>query len=335
MSKIHNKRENNKMIITNSIKNNNSVYVTTPLRGLADKSLATVNVIKSLLMINKESDIFRKVNNNLIAVIGDNDKIPSFFHPIVFEDKVYIDCRAFISKEGNIRNQYEWSLLVRRGCLDYQWIIDSGLFIGVENFVIDSFSTWFSVGLQRNTNASLLTATNYKIISAIYYLGLFNTDTFSSDEEIINYLLKYLPRIIRIPAQVILDIISVKEELIIDLFTTKQVNLFLTDKTTKINQLAEAITELTNEPFKIDTGIIYNSLCRGAFMAANAAEITSIALEHPATFIAMLTCVINKGLQGNTGLGRAALSTIRFHDKAVFDKFIILHSGITKNDYSN
>ena len=211
----------------------------------------------------------------------------------------------------------KYVLLVRRALLDLAWVTDKDSFLGQLNFTIDTFSSWFSYGLQRHTNATLLTATNYRIIAAIYYLGLFSDGDIYKSSDVTDYILKKIPRIIAIPAQTVNDLITINEEVVVALFRNGR---DLSEN--RLTQLSEILTILTNEVFTIDAGIIYNSLCRGAFIAANAIEIASIAIEHPPTLLAMMSCVTQKGLQNNTGLGRAVAGIMRKHDIADFNRFI-------------
>jgi hypothetical protein len=201
------------------------------------------------------------------------------------------------------------------------WAKDREYYYGFEAFIVDAFSTWFSYGLQRNTNAALLTATNYRIIAAIYYLGLFSNETYSRNDDVIAVILKRIPRIINIPAQFINDLIAVNEEVVVNLFKNGSSFHNYTIEN-RLRTLATALTILTNDSYVVDPGIIYNSTCRGAFISSNSVEISSIALEHPPTFVSMMYCVTQKGLQANTTLGRAITGIARKYDKAAFDRFI-------------
>ena len=293
-----------------------TAYATNVTHGLLQKSIMIADIIEALLLVDKDNEVFKFVRDKVVVLVGDVEKIPNFLHPIIHKGKAFIDARAYVTKEGNIRNYYEYSLLVKRALIDLAWVEDKEIFFGQENLIIDAFSSWFSFGLQRNTNANLITATNYRIIAAIYYLGIFSNEHILKDDDVITLILKKLPRIIRIPAQFIDDLIALNETAIIALYKCGNGGL------SKIHILADTLTVLTDESFKIDTGIIYNSLCRGAFIAANAIEISSIAIEHPPTFVAMMYCVTQKGLQQHTNLGRVVAGLVRKYDMEHFDRFI-------------
>ena len=296
-----------------------TAYSANVTKGLLAKTLVIANSLTALLVINKDNDNFKfiGIDNRIVILVGELEHIPTFLHPIIHNKKAFIDARGYFNKDGGIRNYYEYVLLVRRALLDLAWVTDKDSFLGQLNFTIDTFSSWFSYGLQRHTNATLLTATNYRIIAAIYYLGLFSDGDIYKSSDVTDYILKKIPRIIAIPAQTVNDLITINEEVVVALFRNGR---DLSEN--RLTQLSEILTILTNEVFTIDAGIIYNSLCRGAFIAANAIEIASIAIEHPPTLLAMMSCVTQKGLQNNTGLGRAVAGIMRKHDIADFNRFI-------------
>lgn len=313
------------MTNSDNAQNPQTAYSANITKGLLNKTQTIAKEIESLLIINKDSDAFKIIDNKVIAIVGDLEHVAAFLHPIIDKNKAYIDIRGFITKDGGIRNYYEYVLLVRRALLDLAWVNDKEIFSSQSNFVIDTFSSWFSYGLQRNTNASLLTATNYRIIAAIYYLGLFSEKHIFKDEDVILYILKKLPRMISIPAQLIDDLITLNESAVISLFNNGSIQT-----ENRILQLSNILTVLTNEAFTIDPGIIYNSLCRGAFIASNSIEIASIAIEHPPTLIAMISCVTQKGLQNKTALGKAVLGIMRKHDMDSYNKFIMNVAGMSE-----
>lgn len=293
-------------------------YNTNVLKGQLQKVQNITNQIESLLLVSSDDYLFKKIGAHIIGVVGSTDHIPIFYHPIIYKNKAYIDIRAYISRDGGIRSLYEYGLLVRRAHLDLAWAENKELFYSQEAFIIDVFSSWFSFGLQKNhADVSLLTATNYRVAAAIYYLGLFSNEHIHKDDDIVTELLKRIPRITRIPLQTINELIESNASSIISLYR----NGIAADPINRISQLCEILTLLTNEDLTITPGIIYNSLCRGAFIAGNAVEITSVAIEHPPTFIAMVS-VVFQGSQNNTTLGRALLGVGRRYNTN-FDKFII------------
>jgi len=306
-----------------------TAYSANVISGLNNKMTGIAKDIESLLTIDKERYEFKIINDNVIAIVGDvGETIPSFFHPIIHNGKAYIDLRAIVNKEGKIRLYNEYVLMVRRAMLDLLWLTDKEVFFAQEAFVADTFSTWVSSGISRKLDNNLLITTNFRIISAIYYMGLFSNEAYAHDEDIIIMLLKRLPRIINIPAQNIHDLINVNEELIIELFRNGSVHNCKMQKN-KIFLFAHALTELNNNAYDIDPSIVYNSTVRGAFIAANATEISSIGLEHPPTFIAMMSCAIQKSMQNTTALGKSMMGLLKKHDVEGFTKFISMYADVS------
>lgn len=304
-----------------------SAYLTSVLLGQYDKVCHIAKELDALYLINKDSGLFKVISDNanvkVIALIGDIERIELFFHPIVHNKVAYIDCRPFMNKEGTIKNTFEYMLLSKRAQLDLVYAYHKEVFSTIQSFVIDAFSSWFSWGVQRNLNIDLRTANYYKMAAAVYYLGLMNTNHHLSEEEIRVYLINTLKRSLTLP-------VSFIEEIIVPDDSTRLLWLFKRDQDrmveTKLNDLIEILNSFTNEEVLINKAIIYNALCRGAFIAANSAEIASVSLEHPSTFVNMLASVTGKGLQGNTNLGKIVLGVSRHHDMHAFTKFLTAHN---------
>lgn len=299
-----------------------SSYLTSVLVGQYDKISHIAKELESLYLINKDSGLFKLIGDKVIALVGDIERIDLFFHPIIHNKVAYIDCRPFMNKEGTIKNTFEYMLLSKRAQLDLVYAYHKEVFSTIQNFVIDAFSSWFSWGLQRSLNIDLRTANYYKVAAAVYYLGLMNTNTHLTDEEIRVFLINTLKRSINLPASFI-------EEIIVPDDSTRLIWLFKSydhSFESRLYDLIEILNSFTNEEVSINKAIIYNALCRGAFIAANSAEITSIGIEHPSTFINMLASVTGKGLQSNTNLGKIVLGVSRHHDMHAFTKFLTAHN---------
>ncbi len=297
--------------------NPNSPYQTSPLIGLEAKTNQSAEEIYSLYHINANNDDITRLNN-IFILKSENNHIHSFLHPVIYKGMVFIDARAYYNRQGNLRNYGEYNILINRAKLVYAWYKNNELFNNQENFIIDAFSSWISYRLQHMTNCNLLTATNYRIICAIYYLGLMTQTEVMHDEDCIIYILKRIPRITNIPVQNLNDILAIDENSIIKLFKCNNKS----NTQTLISQLAIAITELTENEITITPSVIYNSCCRGAFIASNALEIATTSLEYIPSFISMLHVVFMRGAQNKTGLGKVVLGIQRRYDINDFFKFI-------------
>ena len=296
-------------------------FDTSTLHGLKNKSISIARDIESILLINKNNDAFLNISSNIIAVKGNDSNVDNFFHPIVYKDKVYLDIRNIVNKNtGEVSNFYDFSYLKLRAKLDLAWLENKESYFSQMNFIIDSFSSWFTYGIQRHLNASLSTTMNIRIVAAIYYLGYFNIDTFSSKDDLIAYILRKLPSIINIPAMNINDLFLMPElenELIhvYNLGTQKEY-------VDCIAELANVLTIICSGHQEITKGFILNSIVRGAVIANNAAEIASISIEHLPTFVSMLSLINSKGAQNNTSLGKAVIGISKKHRDSNFDRFI-------------
>ena len=297
-----------------------NAYTTQITAGLFEKTTMIAARLAQLYLIDKSNPIFKQQSHtNIIALIGEQDDIPPFHHPIIYKGQAYIDGRAFVNSAGILRNVYDFNFLVLRAQLDLEWTTNKEIFQGQEAFVVDAFASWFSNGLARNLELGLLAATNFKIAAAIYYLGIMHSMENMHKDEVILTLLKMLPRIIRVPAQVIDDLIAQDEAAFIDLYLHK--NTEKPEYFSNIHKLITILNTITNNEVTVDISVIYNSLARGAFITTNAVELASMAVEYPPVLIAMLILVNQKSIQRNTGLGQILFGIYKKHDIDSFEKF--------------
>lgn len=294
-----------------------SSYTTHVTIGLYDKVNTIAMRLAKILMLNKNDTSFTQVKSNIYALAHDQDSVDAFLHPIIYKNTAYIDVRPFTDMNGAIRNNNEYTLLVRRAILDLEWATNNDVFASQERFVVDAFASWFANGLARHTEVSLLTSTQFRITAAIYYLGIFHNAEHASNEDVVLLLLKQLPQILRLPTGVIDDVITANEDAMVSLYLTPS-----GDVKSRLGQLITLLNIITQNEVQIDIGVIYNSLCRGAFIAANAVDLAAIAIEHPPMLMIMLAYVTQKSIQNNTTLGRAALGIMRKHDFNSFETFL-------------
>ena len=300
-------------------------YTTSVQSGYSAMAEKTAKELYRYYLLNSDGCIFKifkdNIGNEVIILIGNLETVKTFFHPIIYDGKAFVDGRAFVTKNIELKNNYDTIFMVRRAAFDLQWCYNREIFSGVSAFVIATFSTWFDNGLQKKTGISLISATYYKVIAAIYYYSFFNLYSYKeNDEDIENLILMKLPRIINIPAQTVNDVFTNYKESILNLCK------IIIRKEPSLVKLATVLSEVTNEETIITKSIIHDSLCTGAFISMNSVEITAIAIEFPATFVGILSSVIISGAQSNTSIGRVVTNIKRQHDTDSFMKFIALNS---------
>lgn len=294
----------------------NSPYDTLPLIGLNTKTqLMAEEIYKRYQISSISDDVERK--DDIFLLKFDNEHIHPFLHPVLYNNNVYVDVRACYNRQQQINNFPDYLLIKKRAKLLKHWTKNREYFASIERLVVDAFSSWVSYRLQHTTNCNLSTAAYYRIIAAIYYLGLLTENSHFSDEDCIVYILKHVSTIISIPAQIVNDLISADEESIVQLFRHQNEK-----KEAIIYCLANTITKLTDNEVLITPSILYNSCCRGAFIASNSLEIATVSMEYVPDFIAMLMLVLTRGLQNKTGLGKTLLSIQNKHNLSEFNRFI-------------
>jgi hypothetical protein len=307
-----------------------SAYTTSLFKGLYESTQSTAKKIVSIMTANPYHEDFKRVEN-LIIVKKDAEAIPVFKHPIVYLDKVFIDCRQLYNRNGEIKNMFEYSLLYRRAQLDMLWNTDKEIFVYMEPICVAAYANWFANGFQAKIGLNILQTTYCKILAATFALNLFNDLTDMNDNDIISFILKRLSKYLNIPVQVISDVITFNEQNIIELFKTKQLPL----QVDCIEVLSKILNDAFDNQVTITPTVIRNSLCIGAInsrdvIVSDAVNIVAIGLEFMPTFILMLSIVNQQNLLQNTSVGRALQSVIRNYDKNTLDNFLRMNAPLTK-----
>lgn len=285
-----------------------------------DQSKRVADITERLekLMIIAPED-FKSVGPNAYALLSlYSDSIQSFNHPIITKDgKVFMDARPFLNRAGGIKNKADYMLLERRSNIELAWANDPFEFVGHEAFIGDIFGSWVANVMGSRLNLPLVDAMHLRILATIYYVALIQRDTSMNEEETIPFLVRYISKITRIPAQPIDDFFTGNESHIHRLFLEAA-----GANTTPIKALLIAIESTMDEDLGIDQTTIYNSLTRGAFVASNAADIVAVALEVPPVFFLIVGYSLQKGIFGKTTIGQTALGLARKHDSRSLEAFI-------------
>lgn len=305
------------MSIPDELKLPFTTYNTDTLYGQYDKSIKIAQLLLQMYTVDPKGGLFTVCQaenrhgkeGKIISLVGDIEKIDQFLHPIYYKGIEFIDSRPYINKEGEVRDYYNQSALIKRAVFDSLWLEDKEVFYSIGKYMIDAFSTWFAFGLQRNLELSIVTNTHYRIVAAIYMLALLLDTKHYNDDEASAHILKQLPQITGLPAQLIKELLDANPTPIFEMFTMERPTLW---------KLAEVLTKVTNEDLIVTKGMIYNSLCRGAIILSNGQEISSVGLEHPATFVVMLNCAQNT----KSTLGLSLLGISKRNDLHGFQKFL-------------
>jgi hypothetical protein len=273
-------------------------YTTSLLVGLDVKTQQIADNISSMMMLDQQS--FITAENNVIVVKMDRDNLPYFDHPIISNGKAFVDLRKAYNREGILRSVGTYNFLVKRAGLDLQWVLNKEPFEAFVDYSVNSFATWFSNGLSSVLHLDEQQNMRIRVMAAIYYLGLYHTQVDISDDNIIALILRKVPRILSvIPATFISDMISEYEDNMIDIY--KPCEPYKTN--TMLNKLMTACNEIANSKDAVNIHSIANTICRGAFVDTDPTALSMIAIEHPPTFISMMSAILAGGIQNRTKLG--------------------------------
>jgi len=268
--------------------------------------------------------------------------IPVFNHPFIYANNnntpmIIVDNRAnFNTINSRIKNPIEYNFNILRAYLEYFWVTSNQSFMAVSEFTIDVFATWTSSTLSRFYNLSVVQATQLKVVMAVYYNSFFMCNVESYDG--VSYALKTLPSLLRVPKQVIADLIDLSEanEFSLNRFVSTPVNSDQTSQYAGKGDKVYAPTRLIclnefigcniinvgdDSSSRKSINVLLNSLMNGGFSGANNTELVAICLEHPPMLLAMIKRCLEDNFQKKFKIGMAVDCVKRNYDIATFNKF--------------
>lgn len=228
--------------------------------------------------------------NSLIYVVDSKVKtVKQFAHPMVIQfpnqrndspDFIIFDARS-ITKLDVVNDRlvptshYHFALL-RAQIMDSMWLRGNpeDLFnCGV--LQLEVFVSLLSENLARRMNLDKAVADRVSCLAGYYYLCLFK-DTVETDEETFTKNMSRVARAVRLPLPDVLAIMEGVQPMM------------------DIGQFVEALKQHGNSVRleKMNVGLLYTML-GGVWFGPNATETVAVALEHPPTWVAMMTTAIN------------------------------------------
>ena len=207
---------------------------------------------------------------------------PVFRHPIIVRDRnsnntVVVDLRAYgrIDASGRITGNWDNNFYIRRAqILKKIWLDENNrdATLSYNDLPIKAFAHMVSLNITRRKNLTLNTEVKIKVIAAFYYICLHYRDMFISNSEAAFNLAKKISRVTTVPIDLVVDILD-KVGFIENIYDLAKA---LRDHTDEIK-----LAKLEAKELILLTG--------GIWFGHNAAENVAVALEHPATFLAMLS----------------------------------------------
>lgn len=300
--------------VRNSYSTTNTISLTNRMEGIK------LHLDKNYALYGSDNTKFQ-VENNVVILKGEMSDINSFMHPFYIQGKVFVDARAFITKEGNIKDLGEFQLLKKRAIVELAWIENKAEFGSQSEFIADVFSSWFSNGVAKRLNMNMQDAQYLRIIAAIYYLHYLHSSIDMSPEEVKVVLIKVISKSLRVPTSMVEELIdTIGNEIISELYNWKGKDEVVTS--VKLNQLSNCFNKLTDDIYKLNTTLIYTCLVNGSFIAVNSPDFTAIAIEHPPMFFLMVHYALEKGIQGKTSIGLTVHSVNNRHDTNRYENFM-------------
>lgn len=250
-------------------------------------------VLTKAFTLGELSEDYGYLGNNVKLVVGAKDavtEIPPFAHPIEFESvegKKYlaIDIRPFSAlrksteDEPSIRNRSEYSLAGARALLQEAW--NEGHYDELRNVSpvgAAVFARWLPESLARQFGLDPLVQMKLAVVTAYYYLCLFEPDTTVPNKE--------RSRFITQAARAVNTTYETAEEILEGIGHIGTLKEYC-------NTIKEANFSVRLERFE---PAVVLQLVSGSWFGNQSRELVGVALEHPPTFLALLhSAIVDRG----------------------------------------
>ena len=245
--------------------------------ALALRSYALDKIIKELRLASANGEVQNAdvPNMGMVRTLVDKkSNVPTFGHPIIIEDMVYIDVRSLVSvvsADGDyrIKDRGEYNFRVLRAALELYWSNDEDFkdsLVSASDLPLELYTKWFSEGITQRLGLDPETQAKLAVIAGFFYL---NTVEGTINEVMWQRNIAMVSRVTRVPAQRVIE------------WFPNQLSF------SSIEELTMYIREELNNPrlVKFDPALLFGILTTGWF-TQHGSEVMGAALEIPAVWIA-------------------------------------------------
>ncbi|MCK9234822.1 MAG: hypothetical protein M0R77_00740 [Gammaproteobacteria bacterium] len=239
------------------------------------------------------------------------EEIPALLFPRVLhvneEERVFVDMRYFTTQgiglaDIRINNRPEFDFSSYWASYQYRWISErpSNLRI-ISPIGMAAYANWVSDMISKRLSLDIRESIPLKVITAYYYAYQFQDAEFSEVEK--NNIFRLISRNLHTPIDIVLQLIANAEP--------------INNLQDYCNALKQIIGSIRLD--KLTPGLLL-SLVQGSWFGVNAREIIAVALEHPPTWLAIVTSALNNRIYKSTPIMKAierSLNRVSISDAAL------------------
>lgn len=248
--------------------------------------------------VTDSSDMIKPVRENVLATTHENEKLEHWAHPLIINDKVYIDVRPFLNKNGDVKNTMEYNALVARALAELEWYVNPAAYEAIMTPLSAVAGEWVATGISTRYDLPELDRVAVKITTVYYYVWsiLKAIDDNIKREEVVDVAVKTLTRKMAIPASVVVPVLE-SEAIAANWF----------GGTPNVHTLALLIRETTQTVMGDFTGqTLIQLMSMGSWIGDNAPVLSAMCLEHPPTLAVLVSRTVDfRMYQNKTRIGRA------------------------------
>lgn len=223
--------------------------------------------------------------------------IPAFAHPLLVvreagDTIIATDIRPFGSYDEHqavfrSRNEIELRLAVHRAHLNAIWVTQSPTLLrDVSQAPLALYASWISENVTKRFHLDPGTQLTLSILAAVHYTSLFTNETVLSENEKLR-VCNAITRALRVSAEDVLKVLDA------------------TSVIPSLQAFCEQAALLTQDVRLKDfnVGLLFTILS-GSWFGTNAAEMLTVALEHPPTWLAILLAAYSERTYHKSGIAQ-------------------------------
>ncbi len=232
-----------------------------------------------------------------------NTRLMTWQHPIMMDDKVYVDMRPFLNNEDRVKNATEYLMACERATMEYVWNHEPDVFYTLSPALSLFYAEWMTAAIASRYSVTITDRTKFFCVFFYYYMriihdavrGKSNSTTAIDKDSLIGLVEKKLVTLFKLPPDIVKGILLE----IADYTQMDDIDLHC---------VANMITRVsTTQMGKFTDVVILQLLGSGSWIGHNAVNLSITAVEYPPLFMVLLkNAVTISTLKNKTRFGRAA-----------------------------
>lgn len=236
---------------------------------------------------------------HIFFVVDKSSPVPSFNHPVVIGDRIFLDGRPYINLDRNegiyvVRSRMDFKLAWMRAAIEYVSIVEEGaekdyrLIYNASSLPMQVFITWFAENITRRLGLDQEAQMLLSVVAGFYFYGI-HTEEEEWTEHLRSKVATHISKVTRIPVQRVLELSE---------------DFSYMDRLEGFVENAKRIVS-SSRMEDMNTGFLITALAASAgWRGVQAKETVAIGLEHAPTWHALMVTAISERTASTSQLAK-------------------------------